>query len=218
MTAWLWALMIGGGFLAGGVMFSKLIPKLLTNADICEASDDKNPGAYNAFAHCGKKIGSLCLILDVLKGLVPVLLCCLLLNPENMLFSLVMLAPVLGHAVGLFNRFHGGKCIAVSFGVLFGILPVTRFALLLLAVLYIFFSTVVKIHPNSKRSILVYLLFGVGSYVFLKFHGLLSLAVGCALIAVTVIVKHLKRSAPVRETDTEPPVPSEEIVSSEEAG
>ena len=69
-----WMLLTLGGFLLGGIMFSQWIPKRLTGKDICKISVDNNPGTFNAFKHCGKKIGLLCLLLDVLKGFVPVLL------------------------------------------------------------------------------------------------------------------------------------------------
>ena len=73
-----WTLLIVGGFLLGSMMFSQWIPKLLAGKDICKESVDNNPGAFNAFKHSGKKIGTLCLALDLLKGFVPVLLASLL--------------------------------------------------------------------------------------------------------------------------------------------
>ena len=70
----LWLFWIGGEFLLGGVMFSQLVPKLLGKGDVGRDSDDHNPGAANVFCLCGVPLGVLCLLLDLLKGFVPVFL------------------------------------------------------------------------------------------------------------------------------------------------
>ena len=57
--------LIAGGFLLGGVMFSRTLPKLLTGKDVCALRADKNPGAANVFAVCGVPMGLLCLALDI---------------------------------------------------------------------------------------------------------------------------------------------------------
>ena len=95
MNALIWLLLIVGGFLSGSLMFCKIIPKLFQHKDICEISDDHNPGAFNVFRHCGKKVGIVCLLLDVLKGFVPVLLASMLMETNGALFTLVMIMPVL---------------------------------------------------------------------------------------------------------------------------
>lgn len=176
----------------GSTMFCKIIPKLLTHKDICEISDDHNPGAFNVFKHCGKGIGGLCLFLDIMKGFVPVFLASMLMKADSVLFTLVMIMPVLGHAIGIFNRFHGGKCIAVSFGVMLGIIPVSWIGFVILAALYILFSTLVKVNPNRLRSIIVYALFGTGASLIFSIIGLGAVAAGCGLIAIVAVVKHLK--------------------------
>ncbi|MGN1372987.1 MAG: glycerol-3-phosphate acyltransferase [Candidatus Coproplasma sp.] len=178
-------------------MFCRTIPALLTHKDVCEISDDKNPGAFNVFKHFGKGLGLLCLALDVLKGFLPVFLACILLERDSAMLSLVMIAPVLGHAVGMFNRFHGGKCISTAFGVMLGILPVTVIPLILLAVLYILFSTLIKINPNKLRSIITFTLFGIASAIICCVLNLFNVAFGCLIIAVIAIVKHVV----AKETD-----------------
>lgn len=180
-----------GGFLLGGVMFSQSIPKLRTGKDVCAISVDGNPGAFNAFKHCGKKIGALCLFLDILKGFLPVFIASLLLSPRDITFAFVMFAPVLGHATGIFNRFRGGKCISVSFGVTIGLLPVTAVPFTTLAGLYILLSTVLKIKNAAKRSVAVYALFAVISCTVLCITGLIYIAIGCAMTAALPIIKFL---------------------------
>lgn len=186
-----WTLLIVGGFLLGSMMFSQWIPKLLAGKDICKESVDNNPGAFNAFKHSGKKIGTLCLALDLLKGFVPVLLASLLLSADSIAFSFVMVAPALGHAVGLFNHFRGGKCIATSFGVMLGLLPVAWVPLVVLAGLYVIFSAVLKIKNAAKRSVVVYALFLAIACTALGVLGQTFVAVGCGMVAALPIVKFL---------------------------
>lgn len=182
-------LLIIGGFLFGSVMFCELIPKKLFKKDIFELSTDSNPGAFNVFKYCGKKLGIPCLVLDLMKGFVPALLASLFMKTEPVVFPLAMTAPVLGHAIGLFNRFHGGKCVAVSFGVLLGITPVAWFAVITLAALYVFYSTIIKINPGSMRSIFVYVQFMIIVCTLCCAMKMYSVAIGCAAVALLPIVK-----------------------------
>lgn len=187
-----WAACIIGGYLLGGVMFSRILPRLIYGKDVTKVSDDHNPGAANVFVHCGVAAGILCLMLDLLKGAVPVYAALRTLDFRSLLFAAVMSAPVFGHATSPFSRAKGGKCIATSFGVLIGILPVTP-AVFVLAAAYIVFSTVIKINPNRRRSIAAFLVFGSVSSVLLCRRGMFSVALGCAVISAVAIVRHMKK-------------------------
>ena len=180
---------IFGGFFLGGIMFSQILPAVIMGKDIQAISDDHNPGATNVFVNCGPKLGFLCLFLDLIKGFIPVFLAGLFLDRENLLFGIVMAAPVLGHAIAPFHHFHGGKCIATSFGEMFGLLPFNSVGILL-AGLYILFSTAIKIQPNRIRSLVVYALFGLISSILLTYEEHYGIALGCILISLTAIVKH----------------------------
>lgn len=184
-------LIIFGGFILGNIPFSYLIPKLFLKKDICIESDDHNPGAANAFKLCGPIVGMTCLIFDFGKGYAPVLLAYKLVSADNILFSAVMIAPVLGHATGMFMHFKGGKCIASAFGTVAAVLPETRVGLILAGV-YILFSTVFKITPNTKRSIAAFSVFGVLSFVILICEGQLPIALGCVGISLIAIYRHKK--------------------------
>lgn len=186
-----WTLLIAGGFLLGSIMFCQLIPKVFLHKDIAAISVDNNPGAFNVFKHCGVKVGIPCLLADELKGFIPVLLASILLDADNIAFAFVIVAPALGHAVGLFNRFRGGKCIAVSFGIVFGLIPVTWIPAVALAALYIVFSALIKIKPASLRSVIVYILFAVICGVALGILKRPYVAVGCGLLAMLPAVKFL---------------------------
>ena len=169
------------GYLSGSVMYSKLLPLKLCHINICEISDDGNPGAGNVFKYVGLSMGFLCLVCDIMKGAVPVALCLHYMSWENPLFALVLIAPVWGHA-----RF--GKAIAVSFGALLGLLP-ESFLVLYLAFPFVFFSTVVRITPHAWRVIVSFLMFFIGT---LLRCGVFTLQLAAFCTALVVIVKHLK--------------------------
>ena len=111
------------GFLSGSILFGRLIPMIFRGVDVQTESEDGNPGTFNAFACGGAFCGILVLLADLGKGALPVALCARDLGMDSWMFALVMAAPVFGHAHSLFQKGHGGKAIAVSFGVLIGLLP-----------------------------------------------------------------------------------------------
>lgn len=178
------------GFFYGGIMFSRIIPRLLCGTDVCSTGRDGNPGAANAFVSCGPVIGMLCLIMDMLKGFLPVFVALKWLDRTSWFLALVMLAPVLGHAIAPLGGFHGGKCIATVFGEMIALLFFTPVGLGL-AALYIIFSTVLKISPNRRRSIVTFMLFGVLAFVFEIYEGRYPVALGCALVSGVAVWKHI---------------------------
>lgn len=175
------------GLLLGGIMFCDFIPRHFKQTDLKVVSDDLNPGTFNAFKHCGIKIGIICLTLDFLKGFVPVFLASLFLKPDNIYFSLIMMAPVLGHAIGIFNRGNGGKCIATTFGVLFGILPLSL-VVFLLADFYIVLAIIFR-HNLFRCSILTFVSFAFLSSI-LMYNDSPFLVYGILLITMIVIFRH----------------------------
>ena len=177
-------------YFLGGIMFCALLPKKLEKIDISALSDDHNPGATNVFLNCGAGLGFVCLILDILKGFIPVYIACRMGCSENLFFSLVIIAPVLGHASGVFNHFHGGKCIATIFGTMLGLLPVSS-VVLFLAFLYILFSVILRIKPDKKSSIITFTIFGIVGFIVELLMGRLAISIGCAVISIIAIIKHL---------------------------
>lgn len=177
------------GYISGSILFGFLIPKLLFNVDTIKNSDDRNPGTANSFKLGGVACGIMVLVLDLVKGFLPVFIAKNVVTENNLLFSLVMLAPVVGHAFPLFMGFKkGGKCIGVTFGVLLGLFPHLALAFSL-AFWYIFFSIIVIINPHSLRSVVAFICWLISAIFFAK---MISLFIGCVAISAIVILKHLK--------------------------
>ncbi len=183
------------GFCLGSILFSYWIPKLFKGVDIRKQPEDHNPGAANAFMYGGIVTGTLCLICDLAKGGLPVFLCRQFVGTDSLLFVLVMAAPVLGHAFPFFRKGVGGKAIAVSFGVMLGLAPQIE-PLIYLIIFYLLFSLVIVLQPHALRSVVTFACFSIVTCI--RVH-VLSICLGCILISVIVIAKHLLKhqNAPV---------------------
>jgi len=86
-----------------------------------------NVGATNALRVLGKKLGILCLALDMLKGAVPVLVAAALLPTgwagSPYVLSATALAAIIGHIFTIFLRFKGGKGVASTLGAMLALDP-----------------------------------------------------------------------------------------------
>jgi glycerol-3-phosphate acyltransferase PlsY len=103
------------GFFLGSIPFSFLVGKFIAKLDIRTVGDG-NPGGTNALKAGGLKAGIPAILLDILKGYLPVALA----QKYGLAgWSLVpvCLAPVIGHAFSPFLRFRGGKALGATGGV-----------------------------------------------------------------------------------------------------
>ena len=182
------------GFLSGSVLYCRFVPLLLLKKDICALSPDKNPGAANVFVHCGVPMGLLCLALDIAKGALPVVLALRVIDPARLAFAAVMAAPVLGHALGVLNGGHGGKCIAVIFGVLIALLGITPLGFVL-AGIYILLAGILRVRPNGKCSVLTFSLFALCALGMGIVSGQYAVTLGAMTISAVSIVCHMKSAA-----------------------
>jgi glycerol-3-phosphate acyltransferase PlsY len=78
---------------------------------------DGNPGALNLWKASGYKLGIAGILLDFLKGYLPLMLVIGSGYAQGFLIVALALAPIAGHAFSPFLKGRGGKAIAVSFGV-----------------------------------------------------------------------------------------------------
>ncbi len=107
-------------FLSGSLPFSVWLGRLALRKDI-RTYGDGNPGATNVFKAGGRWVGVLAVVLDALKGIVPVGLASMVGGIQGWEMVAVALAPLLGHAFSPFLRFRGGKAVAVTFGMWIGL-------------------------------------------------------------------------------------------------
>lgn len=160
MQLWLCPLL---AFLLGSIPFGLIISR--AKGVNIRAHGSGNIGATNVLRVVGKPYGIACLLLDMLKGFVPVVIAVNLIRidgrpaqipvgiPEGwalvlpavealngqIVHILTALCAVLGHNYSPWAGFRGGKGIATSAGVLLGLMPFA--VLLLLAVWLLLFLT-----------------------------------------------------------------------------
>ncbi len=111
------SLLAVAAFGLASIPFSLLIGRWFLHEDIRDYGDG-NPGAYNVFKAGGQKTGYLAVCLDVGKGVPFVFLAHSLFNLPGPGLVVVAMSAILGHAFSPFLQWHGGKAVAVTFGVL----------------------------------------------------------------------------------------------------
>ncbi len=107
-------------FLCGSLPFSVWIGRNLLKREI-RIYGDANPGASNVRRAGGKFTWVLALLLDFVKGALPVWLAYRWAGLDGGALIIIALAPVLGHAFSPFLGFKGGKAVAVTGGIWCGL-------------------------------------------------------------------------------------------------
>ena len=184
-----WLFYMAAGYIMGSVLFGYFLPRYFKGIDVEKESADHNPGTANVIRFAGLPLGLLCLVLDVGKGCFPVFCAGRALPPASLWFAGVMAAPVLGHAFPFWRSRRGGKAIAVSFGVLLGVLRFSK-SLWLLAALYLVMVLLHRIRPNERKSVYTFALFGAVSAGGLFFSRAPGICLGNMLIAAAVVYRN----------------------------
>lgn len=123
-----YALFIVFAYLLGSIPFGLLIAK--AHGKDLRAIGSGNIGATNVARALGRKWAYVCFVLDVLKGLLPMVLIPVVGLADRQsgagelgLWMLAGSAAVLGHIFPIYLRFKGGKGVATSLGVVLGLWP-----------------------------------------------------------------------------------------------
>ena len=137
--AWLAALV---AYLIGSLSFAVIVSRVMGLHDP-RTYGSKNPGATNVLRSGSKKAAILTLLLDAVKGWVPVVWVKIygpLWGLGEGTVAWVALGAFLGHLWPVFFRFQGGKGVATAAGVLMGVQPWLGTATLLTWLLVAFVS------------------------------------------------------------------------------
>lgn len=178
-------------FLIGSIPFGLLLGKT-KGIDIREHGSG-NIGSTNVFRTLGKKSGIICLILDLLKGFLPVFLTINLCRiegtnpllgvefltnlstplpkPEQFFVQsiqvLTALAAILGHNYSPWINFKGGKGIATTGGALLALMPA---AVVILVLIFIIVTRITKYVSlgSIATGIALPIITGLGSYYHIQ--------------------------------------------------
>lgn len=167
-------------FLLGSIPFGLIVGKLWGSVDVRQHGSG-NIGTSNVMRTVGKGAGALVLVLDVLKGAVPVMAATSL-GLSDAAVAAAGFAAVAGHMWSAFLKFKGGKGVATTLGVLIAL--DYRLALSLLA---IWLAVVIATRYISVGSLVAALCLPMLTWTF--GHGTEYVVAG-ALICLLVFWRH----------------------------
>ena len=110
-------------YLFGSLAFAVIVSRVMGLSDP-RTFGSKNPGATNVLRSGSKAAALVTLLLDGLKGFLPVFLVQRFGAPYGLqegTMALVGVAAFLGHLYPVFFKFRGGKGVATFIGVVFGV-------------------------------------------------------------------------------------------------
>ena len=172
-------------YLLGSLSFAVIVSRAMGLSDP-RTFGSKNPGATNVLRSGSKPAAIATLLLDGVKGWLPVALVGWFGAPYGMAdgtIALVGLAAFLGHLYPVFFKFVGGKGVATTLGVLLGIHPVLGLAVVLtwLLVAFVFrFSSLASLAAALLAP--VYYVLGSGEVWYRDTMVLLSICAMGALL------------------------------------
>jgi glycerol-3-phosphate acyltransferase PlsY len=110
-------------YLIGSLPFAYLYGMIFKEIDIRQHGSG-NVGATNVLRVFGTLPGIIVLLLDMLKGFIPVFVVLYHVDTDAQWFPVVIgITAILGHTFSCFLEFKGGKGVATSAGVLFALVP-----------------------------------------------------------------------------------------------
>lgn len=176
-------------YLLGSLSFAVIVSRLMGLADP-RSYGSKNPGATNVLRSGSKPAAVLTLLLDALKGWLPVALV-LTFGPAHGLgvgtAAMAGLAAFLGHLYPVFFGFAGGKGVATALGVLVGVNGLLALATFLSFAIVIYFSRYVSL-ASMVAAVFAPVYYLLGDGVAWEASGAEVLAL--ALMAVLLVWRH----------------------------
>lgn len=161
---------LGIGYLIGSLPTGYLAGKWLSNIDLRKIGSGST-GATNVLRHVGKRAALLVFLIDVGKGMAPVLIAKAL-NLNDWWQVVAGISSLLGHIWPIWLRGKGGKAVATGLGLFLGISWPVGLASLGLFLVVLSFSKIVSlasIFAATSLPLLMFLSFNntEASYVYL---------------------------------------------------
>jgi acyl phosphate:glycerol-3-phosphate acyltransferase len=170
------------GYLFGSLSPSVFLGKLFGGVDV-RRQGSGNAGTTNAFRVLGVKLGVVVLVLDVLKGVIPVLIARFVLDDqEPAVVVIVAFACILGHNYSVFLRGKGGKGVATGAGAAIAMMPVPMAIVVVLFVVLLLTTRFVSI-----ASIACTVMFPVMAVVF---RAPAAYIIGACVMSAVVLWAH----------------------------
>ena len=171
-------------YLIGSIPTGYIIVKLFTGQDI-RTIGSGSTGATNVKRVMGKKWFFTVMILDAIKGAVPVILAKVLTTAFagiGLLPVLAAVAVILGHSKSIFLKFTGGKSVASGVGTILALNWMVGLIIAGIWAVITYFSKYVSLGSIIALAISPFLMWG--------FKAPLAYIVYCAIGAVYIIYLH----------------------------
>jgi len=175
-------------YLLGAIPAGLWIGKIFFKKDLHEHGSG-NTGSTNTFRILGTKAGIIVFIFDFLKGTVATLI--------PTFFGIHGISPlffgllaVLGHTVSVFDKFHGGKAVATSAGVILGYSPLflLYLAVVFLLILYLYSMISLSSISAAIAALVGLILFPAFHFILHEYDFIFSIIV--ATLAIIILVRH----------------------------
>ncbi len=134
-----------GAYLIGSFPTGYVVVKLLANKDI-RTIGSGSTGATNVKRVLGFKWFIIVLLIDGIKGIIPVLAAKLIEFPLlGLLPVIAAVAVILGHSKPIFLKFHGGKSVATGIGTIIALNWIVGVSVALIWAIITYFSRYVSV-------------------------------------------------------------------------
>ncbi len=180
-------------YLMASFPFGLLVAQAFCGIDPRTAGS-RNTGSTNVARLCGFGYGVVTLVLDVLKGFLPVILGTAF-SHSAFFLSLVVLTAILGHMHSIFLYGKGGKGVATTIGAFLALSPLGTLFALIICVVLIATSGFVSLGSLGLAASLPVFMLLTGNFGFIPV---------ALLVAVLIFVKHSENIARLKKGEEKP--------------
>ena len=170
-------------YLVGSIPFAYLLTKIFGYGDIRKIGSG-NVGATNVLRTGKKSLAIIVLLLDIIKGFLPITIISLTFSNQIQFYEAVFLGSfsIIGHIFPIWLKFQGGKGVATYIGFILGI----NFTLAIICVLSWLIIAFIKKY-SSLASILSLIIIPISSF-FLRYN--LKITIIITILSILIIIKH----------------------------
>ena len=172
-------------YLLGSFPTSAIIARLAGGINLSETGSG-NLGATNVTRVIGKKYGIITLIIDALKGFLPVFIAFKYYRYFHFSFvilSIIVIAPIIGHCYSVYIKFKGGKGVATALGVFLAVSPEAVVMALLIFIVMVFLSKYISLSSITAALFRPFLI----CYNLIN----LNIFIASCFISLLIIYKHI---------------------------
>ncbi|WP_026859762.1 glycerol-3-phosphate 1-O-acyltransferase PlsY [Jeotgalicoccus psychrophilus] len=182
-------------YLFGSIPFSLFISKTFYKIDLREHGSG-NIGTTNTFRILGKKAGIVVLILDLLKGAIPVWVAMLVSTDVDFPVVIFGVVAAIGHVYSIFLKFKGGKAVATGGGAILAANPIIFLVLIATFLITLKVSKYVSLSSVFAAIALIISVMFTGDPFMIGFG---------VVLGIIVVVKHISNMQRIKD-GTEPKI------------